>query len=124
MKQKATKTDAKTAVRSAVYVALRRSFYVLLVVGLWLLMYRTELAHPRYLDTGTVILGALLFLLALPTSIVFRLDKLSEVVPLESYTATLLFGVLIVALNWVIIAAIRALVWRGQDSTKRPADSD
>lgn len=124
MTPETTKAGKKAAVRSAVFVALRRSFYVLCLVAVWLLLIRMEVVHPRYLDTGTVIFGALLFMLALPTSIILRLDKLSEILPVDSFATTLLCGVLVVTLNWVIIAALRALLRGGQSASDGRAESD
>lgn len=113
----------KKAVLRAVFAALKRVCYVLAGVCLWILLLRLEIVHPRYMDAGTVVLGAVLFFLALPVSIIIRLDTLSENLPVESYGMVLLCGVAVVALNWILIAALRALV-KPQSVVTEKQDAD
>lgn len=105
-----TRRKAVKILKPAVQRSLRSSAVVLGAVLLWMVLGSLDLIHSRYVDTGIVVLGAVLFVLALPLSLLVRLDALQNVLTVESKGALLLLGVVLVFLNFTLWNVMRVLL--------------
>jgi len=75
---------------------------------IWLLLYHFEILDKSILDTGNFIVSILLFVIAMPCSLFFRMDTMMERFAADSSTEVALLAALpIVLLNFMLIGAYR-----------------
>lgn len=86
------------------------SLYVAGPVLFWVIAGRTGLLSMDAYSVGTLILGAVLFILAIPVSLLLRLDALFDSQPHISEVTKLLVATFCVMLNFVLWGVIRH--WR------------
>lgn len=101
---------AQSVWRKSLNSAVRRFLrYVALPVLIWVILLYFSLLPENLLGTGTLILSVLLFVLAMPTGLFLRMDRMMEGW-IDSFAAPggLLAALLIVLVNFVIIALARA----------------
>ena len=76
------------------------------IVALWIVLTTTGIVPPGIESAGVFIVALLLFVLALPISLLFRLDQVAVQHGYENSTTTLVIGLVFVTANFTLLGAL------------------
>jgi Mn2+/Fe2+ NRAMP family transporter len=112
-KQAAEFLNKKSKFKSGLWKGFKSSRYIVVVVFFWLLLLKLGVLPDWLVGSGILLFSLLLFLLAIPLSIFFRLDQLMSAWNYSvSPESSLFIALLLVCLNLSFLGGIRSFFRR------------
>ena len=93
--------------KAGAVAAGKKFFYVAVPTALWAVLLKMDLLPTAIAEAGTLLLTVCLFLLAMPTGLVLRIDDLASWGEGQFNKPTvLLIVLLVVGLNFILVGAV------------------